>query len=48
VNVRVFEVSIRARAVGVTGVERSISTRARVRNDYTRFANGSTTDVCPV
>lgn len=47
VSVRSMAVSIRARSNQANEIERSILSHVRVRNDRVRFANGSTTQVCP-
>jgi prepilin-type N-terminal cleavage/methylation domain-containing protein len=48
VLVRNLTIQIRARSAGAPTIERSILSRVRVRNDHVQFANGSTTQVCPL
>ena len=45
-NVRNFSVAITARATAVPGIDRSIKTRVRVRNDYLQFS--APLLVCPI
>ena len=45
INLRNFSVAITATAQGVAGVERSIQSRVRVRNDYLQFSEPGL--VCP-
>ncbi len=46
VQVREFEVAMTAQARSVPGVDRSIASNLRLRNDYVRFNNGAA-DICP-
>lgn len=48
VSVRSMAVTIRARSTQAAEIERSILSHVRIRNDRVRFANGSTTQVCPL
>lgn len=45
VQVREFEVAMTARARSMPGVDRSMRSDVRLRNDYVRFNNGA--DICP-
>lgn len=47
VQVREFQVSMIAEASNVPGVNRSITSNVRLRNDYVRFNTG-TPEICPV
>jgi type IV pilus assembly protein PilW len=46
VQVREFEVAMTAQARSVPGVDRSIASNVRLRNDFVRFNNGAA-EICP-